>query len=87
LLKSGPEAARLNPHDWIFLGIVLGPAIEYIHTERVFLQPFVMSLESLLDRELKEAAETGRFVERAAGENSLELGLHQFSGDPARWIQ
>ena len=71
-LERPPEASRLNPDDGVDGGVEVPPAPEDPDRDRGLGQAVRSPRERLLDDEAEEVAGSGRTVEVAAVEDSLE---------------
>ena len=70
--QAASQAPRLDSHERIGLRIEIRRPAEYFYRDRVALQSFALTGQSLLDDEAQEIRGTRRLLEAAARENPFE---------------
>ncbi len=74
--QAASQAARLDAHERIGLRVEIRRPAEYFYRNRVALQSFALTGQSLLDDEAQEIRGAGRLLEAAARENPFEPGTY-----------
>ena len=82
--QPAAQTARLDAHERVRLSVEVGRSFEYLHGDRVALEPVALTGERLLDDEAQEGRRPPSLLEATARENAVERGAH-FSGAGLRW--